>query len=99
MQLASFLTFTCICLVFIHRVRTQEPETWAMDGAKKWHQDWRTLVGAMTLSFVGILVRAKGLYLLSHIDTPSRFGLFIVLPSYLKVTMGTWRPQNVSSTA
>ncbi|KAJ7929961.1 RTA1-like protein [Mycena leptocephala] len=58
MQLASFLTFTCICLVFIHRVRTQEPETWAMDGAKKWHQDWRTLVGAMTLSFVGILIRS-----------------------------------------
>ncbi|KAJ7180301.1 RTA1-like protein [Mycena crocata] len=57
LQLASFLTFTSIFCVFIHRVRTQEPATWAM-GAEKWHQDWRTLAGAMGFSFFGILIRS-----------------------------------------
>ncbi|KAJ7044526.1 RTA1-domain-containing protein [Mycena alexandri] len=58
LQFASFLTFTCIFFVFIMRVRSQEPETWAMDSAKKWHQDWRALAGAMCFSFVGILIRS-----------------------------------------
>ncbi|KAJ6490400.1 RTA1-like protein [Mycena vitilis] len=58
MQLASFLTFTCIFGVFMHRVHTQEPEVWAMHSGKKWHQDWRALAGAMTFSFVGILIRS-----------------------------------------
>ncbi|KAJ7498736.1 RTA1-like protein [Mycena latifolia] len=58
LQLASFLTFTCIFFVFIHRVRTQEPGIWAMDASKKWHQDWRTLAGAMVFSFIGILIRS-----------------------------------------
>ncbi|KAF7352628.1 RTA1-domain-containing protein [Mycena venus] len=58
MQLASFLTFTCIFTVFIYRVRTQEPEVWAMHASKKWHQSWLALAGAMTFSFVGILIRS-----------------------------------------
>ncbi|KAJ7068463.1 RTA1-like protein [Mycena amicta] len=58
LQLASFLTFTSIFSVFIHRVRTLEPAIWAADKDKKWHQDWRTLAGAMCLSFLGILTRS-----------------------------------------
>ncbi|KAJ7682609.1 RTA1-domain-containing protein [Mycena polygramma] len=58
MQLASFLTFTCIFGVFMHRVHMREPEVWAMHSGKKWHQDWRALAGAMTFSFVGILIRS-----------------------------------------
>ncbi|KAJ7129478.1 RTA1-like protein [Mycena epipterygia] len=58
LQLFSFLVFTCIFFVFIHRVRTQEPETWAMDGSQKWHQHWRTLAGAMVFSFLGIVIRS-----------------------------------------
>jgi len=59
MQLASFLTFTCIFSVFIYRVRTQEPEIWTMHAStRKWHQDWRTLAAAMIFSFVGILIRS-----------------------------------------
>ncbi|KAJ7228483.1 RTA1-like protein [Mycena pura] len=58
MQLTSFLVFTTIFFVFIHRVRTREPATWAMDSAKSWQQDWRTLAAAMTFSFLGILIRS-----------------------------------------
>ncbi|KAJ7683982.1 RTA1-domain-containing protein [Mycena rosella] len=58
LQLASFLTFTCIFFVFIHRVRTREPATWTMNASGKWHQDWRTLAGAMVFSFLGILIRS-----------------------------------------
>lgn len=59
MQAASFLSFTCIFFVFIHRVRTREPEAWTLHASKKWHQDWRTLAAAMTFSFLGIIVRTK----------------------------------------
>ncbi|KAJ7490393.1 RTA1-like protein [Mycena galericulata] len=59
LQLASFFTFTCIYFVFIHRVRTREPAIWAMDASdKKWHKDWRTLAGAMVVSFAGIVIRS-----------------------------------------
>ncbi|KAJ7094591.1 RTA1-like protein [Mycena belliarum] len=58
LQLASFLTFTCIFLVFIRRVRTLEPTIWAIGASKKWHEDWRTLAGAMFFSFIGILIRS-----------------------------------------
>ncbi|KAJ7240330.1 RTA1-like protein [Mycena haematopus] len=58
LQLTSFLTFTCIFVVFIRRVYTREPERWTMHASKKWHQDWRTLAGAMTFSFAGILIRS-----------------------------------------
>ncbi|KAJ7904703.1 RTA1-like protein [Mycena olivaceomarginata] len=58
MQAASFLSFTCIFFVFIHRVRTHEPEAWTLHASKKWHQDWRTLAAAMTFSFLGIIIRS-----------------------------------------
>ncbi|KAF7355478.1 RTA1-domain-containing protein [Mycena sanguinolenta] len=58
LQLASFLTFTCIFFVFIRRVYIHEPETWTMHASRKWHQDWRTLTGAMIFSFFGILIRS-----------------------------------------
>jgi len=59
LQLASFLVFTCIFFVFIHRVRTHEPAIWKVDAGKKhWFRDWRTLVGAMIFSFIGILIRS-----------------------------------------
>jgi len=44
--------------VFIRRVYTHEPETWTLHASKKWHQDWRTLAGAMVFSFLGILIRS-----------------------------------------
>ncbi|KAJ6598873.1 RTA1-domain-containing protein [Mycena vulgaris] len=54
----SFLTFTTIFFVFIHRVRSLEPAVWTMDASKKWHKDWRALAGAMVFSFLGILIRS-----------------------------------------
>lgn len=59
MQLASFLTFTAIFSVFMRRVHSQEPAVWVMHADKKWYQDWRALAGAMSFSFLGILVRIK----------------------------------------
>ncbi|KAJ7178960.1 RTA1-like protein [Mycena filopes] len=81
LQLASFLTFTCIFFVFINRVRTREPATWAMHSAKKWYQDWRALAGAMCFSFLGILVDSFGVYRVAelsqgyngHLATTERF--------------------------
>ncbi|KAF7301840.1 RTA1-domain-containing protein [Mycena indigotica] len=58
LQLVSFLVFTVIFIVFIYRVRSLEPATWAVDSEKRWYQDWRALASAMTLSFIGILTRS-----------------------------------------
>ncbi|KAJ7437202.1 RTA1-like protein [Mycena galericulata] len=58
LQLASFLTFTLIFIVFIHRVRTREPAIWASNNKWRWFNDWHTLAGAMVLSFLGILIRS-----------------------------------------
>ncbi|KAF7292330.1 RTA1-domain-containing protein [Mycena chlorophos] len=58
LQMASFLTFTSIFLVFMYRVRTREPAIWTMDKDKNWQKDWRTLAGAMSFSFLGILIRS-----------------------------------------
>ncbi|KAL0571029.1 hypothetical protein V5O48_010936 [Marasmius crinis-equi] len=58
LQLASFVFFTAIFLLFIYRVHTQERAIWEMHRSKKWYDDWRVLVAALSVSCVGILVRS-----------------------------------------
>ncbi|THH05458.1 hypothetical protein EW145_g4786 [Phellinidium pouzarii] len=60
LQLASFLLFTSIYLRFLYCVYTRQPETWTKDATlkKPWYNDWRALVGAMSLSCLGIIIRS-----------------------------------------
>ncbi|EJD44764.1 RTA1-domain-containing protein [Auricularia subglabra TFB-10046 SS5] len=51
LQLVSFAIFCVVFAVFLHRLRTRSPATW---NAK----DWKVLLGAMAVSFVGIMVRS-----------------------------------------
>lgn len=59
LQLVSYAFFTVVFTVFIHRVRTREPQTWraSVMQSKPWTSDWRALAGALAVSCVGILVR------------------------------------------
>jgi hypothetical protein len=56
LQLLSFLTFTCIYLLFLYRVWSIRPDVWTIDARKNWYWDWRALAGALTISCFGILV-------------------------------------------
>jgi len=56
LQLASFSTFTCIYLLFLHRVYKFHQEVWVIDRDKAWYRDWRALAGALLVSCVGIMV-------------------------------------------
>lgn len=60
LQLVSYAFFTVVFTVFIHRVRTREPQTWraSVMQSKPWTSDWRALAGALAVSCVGIIVRA-----------------------------------------
>ncbi|KAI0724209.1 RTA1-domain-containing protein [Cerioporus squamosus] len=57
LQLASFAFFVLVSLRFLYRVKTREPNTWAMDADKPWHRDWRSLSYVLLISSVGILIR------------------------------------------
>ncbi|RDX56235.1 RTA1-domain-containing protein [Lentinus brumalis] len=57
LQLASFAFFVLVSLRFLYRVKTREPDTWAMDADKPWHRDWRSLSYVLLISSVGILIR------------------------------------------
>ncbi|PPQ94007.1 hypothetical protein CVT25_009855 [Psilocybe cyanescens] len=57
-QLLSFLSFSCIYLIFLYRLRKHDPEIWAMDTTKKWYNSWIALAGALLISCIGILVRS-----------------------------------------
>ncbi|KAF9075731.1 RTA1-like protein [Rhodocollybia butyracea] len=58
LQLLSFLTFTCIFLFFLYRVRKCEPEVYVQDQQLVWYKDWRALAGTMIVSCIGILIRS-----------------------------------------
>ncbi|KAH7920173.1 RTA1-domain-containing protein [Leucogyrophana mollusca] len=58
LQLASFLTFSCIYTRFLYKVYTQEHHVWTAHAGQPWHRDWRTLAAALTLSCLGILIRS-----------------------------------------
>ncbi|KIK54155.1 hypothetical protein GYMLUDRAFT_177855 [Collybiopsis luxurians FD-317 M1] len=58
LQLLSFLTFTCIFLVFLYRVRKHEHDVYVKDEALVWYADWRALAGTMIVSCIGILIRS-----------------------------------------
>jgi len=58
LQLLSFLTFTCIFLFFLYRVRKCEPEVYVRDQQLVWYKDWRALAGTMIVSCIGILIRS-----------------------------------------
>jgi len=57
-QLASFLTFSCIYARFLHRICTLKRDVWERDKGQPWYLDWRALAGAMFVSCIGILVRS-----------------------------------------
>ncbi len=56
-QLASFIVFTIIFLLFLYRVYTRRQEIWNIDSNKAWYNDWRALGCALVISCIGILVR------------------------------------------
>ncbi|KIJ70506.1 hypothetical protein HYDPIDRAFT_23606 [Hydnomerulius pinastri MD-312] len=58
LQLASFLTFSCLYVRFLYRVYTLEHDAWERDKGRPWYVDWRTLAAALSVSCVGILVRS-----------------------------------------
>ncbi|KZV81920.1 RTA1-like protein [Exidia glandulosa HHB12029] len=51
LQLISFVVFVCVFANFLARLRTHAPTTWNAKG-------WKVLLGAMMISFTGILVRS-----------------------------------------
>ncbi|KIJ20074.1 hypothetical protein PAXINDRAFT_166231 [Paxillus involutus ATCC 200175] len=58
LQLASFLTFSCIYARFLCRVYTLERDVWKRDKGQRWYLDWRALAGALAVSCIGILIRS-----------------------------------------
>lgn len=56
LQLASFAVFVLLALRFLYRIRTIDPQVWAVDAAQPWHRDWRTLALVLIVSSIGILV-------------------------------------------
>ncbi|KAG7096893.1 hypothetical protein E1B28_004299 [Marasmius oreades] len=58
LQLASFVVFSMIYIIFLYRVRFHEPTAWQMDASQKWYDDWRALAAALFVSCIGILVRS-----------------------------------------
>ncbi|CAK5275395.1 unnamed protein product [Mycena citricolor] len=57
LQLVSFLVFITVFVVFLYRLYTYDRALWASASSTK-QRDWRILVGAMALSFLGILIRS-----------------------------------------
>ncbi|TBU64716.1 RTA1-domain-containing protein [Dichomitus squalens] len=57
LQLVSFFFFVIVALRFLFRVAAREPQTWAVDAQKPWHQDWRTLSYVLIVSSIGIMIR------------------------------------------
>jgi hypothetical protein len=58
LQLASFVVFTTVYVVFLFRIYSQRSDLWKRDSAHKWYNDWRALAGALALSCIGILIRS-----------------------------------------
>ncbi|KIK79587.1 hypothetical protein PAXRUDRAFT_834021 [Paxillus rubicundulus Ve08.2h10] len=58
LQLASFLTFSCIYARFLYRIYTLVPNVWERDKEQRWYFDWRALAGALAVSCIGILIRS-----------------------------------------
>ena len=56
LQLASFVIFSMIYMLFLYRVYSHDREVWNMDKSKKWYDDWRTLAAMLFVSCIGILV-------------------------------------------
>lgn len=73
-QLLSFLSFSCIYLIFLYRLRKHDPEIWAMDTTKKWYNSWIALAGALLISCIGILVSWSLDVMLGHFLTTNRTG-------------------------
>ena len=57
LQLASFVVFVLIYLLFLYRVHKHKPSAWNQDKGMAWYKNWLSLAGALSLSCVGILVR------------------------------------------
>ena len=89
LQLASFLTFACIYLIFLYRVRRHAPEIWIKDAGKKWYKDWRTLGGALLISCLGIQVSPHPEKSLLHLSSSwaYRFDQSTVRLSYHKASI------------
>ncbi|KAJ8086698.1 hypothetical protein PM082_005521 [Marasmius tenuissimus] len=58
LQLASFVVFTAMYLIFLYRVYSYDRDVWEMDKSKKWYNDWRTLGAMLFVSCIGILIRS-----------------------------------------
>ncbi|OBZ80074.1 Protein RTA1 [Grifola frondosa] len=57
LQLASFVIFFCISLLFFFRVKRLEPQIWHQDTMKPFMYDWRALAAALTLGSICIAIR------------------------------------------
>ena len=91
-----------VSLRFLYRVKTMEPNTWAMDADKPWHRDWRTLSGALLVSSVGIFVSVRnGLErpdgVLTRSDDVCRSVVCTVSSSCLRATTDTSRRRRCTS--
>ncbi|KAF8317734.1 RTA1-like protein [Clavulina sp. PMI_390] len=59
LQLASYLFFTAIFLLFLYRVRTRAPDVWSNSrDTDDQMGNWRTLALAITISSAGIIIRS-----------------------------------------
>ncbi|OBZ80079.1 Protein RTA1 [Grifola frondosa] len=57
LQLASFVIFFCLALLFFFRVKRFEPQIWYQDSMKPFMDDWRALAAALTLGSTCITIR------------------------------------------
>ncbi|KAF5388158.1 hypothetical protein D9615_000468 [Tricholomella constricta] len=57
-QLVSFVSFTCLYILFLYRVHKRNPEIWRKDQSKAWYNDWRALGAVLFISCIGILIRS-----------------------------------------
>lgn len=100
-QLISFITFTCLYIIFLYRVYTRKPDAWTMDESKPWYNDWRALGAALVISCIGIMVRKfSGHATFDHLSSIATFrsDLCFVLSSFRKDMKAESQQRNHIST-
>lgn len=57
LQGVSFAFFNAVFCTWLYRTCKYERIVWIQDMSKPWHQDWRSLAGALVVSCIGITIR------------------------------------------
>lgn len=99
LQLLSFLIFTAVFLLFLHRVRKHDRAIWTKDAGRGWWHDWRTLAAALVVSCIGILVRTSAIRDVCFAnDYRHRSVAYTALSRFPRASVGTSQPQRHTST-